>query len=90
MTGPATKALARTTELCATFVTGLGVAGLLLPQAHVRLWHDAPFGLGARVAPHLGNPARRRREAAGQLAGGLAAFLLLHAALAALDRRNTP
>jgi hypothetical protein len=90
MTSPATRNLARTVELCATFVTGLGVAGLLLPQAHVRLWHDAPFGLGAKVAPHLGNPARRRREAAGQLAGGIATFVLLHLALAVIDSRNTP
>lgn len=75
--------VARTVELCATFVTGLGVLGLLQPRAHVDLWKDAPLGLSGRVAPSVGNPARRRREAAGQLAGGVATLLLLHALLRA-------
>ncbi len=77
------KNAARTIELCATFVTGLGVLGLLQPRAHVELWKDAPLGLAGRVAPSLGNPARRRREAAAQLAGGVAALLVLHAFLRA-------
>lgn len=77
------KNLARTVELCATFVTGLGVLGLLQPRAHVDLWKDAPLGLSGRVAPSVGNPGRRRREAAGQLAGGVATLLLLHALLRA-------
>jgi hypothetical protein len=80
------KTIARTIELCATFVTGLGVLGLLQPRAHVELWRDAPFGLSDRVAPSVGNPARRRREAAAQLAGGIATLLLLHALL----RRSAP
>lgn len=84
---PAAKTAARTIELAATFVSGLGVLGLLLPRAHVALWKDAPFGLANRVAPSVGNPARRRREAAGQLAGGIAALLVLHALLA---RQRTP
>lgn len=75
------RSLARTIELCATFVTGLGVLGLLQPRAHVALWKDAPFGLGDQVAPFVDNPARRRREAAAQLAGGVATLLLLHAAI---------
>ncbi len=73
--------VARTIELCATFVTGLGVLGLLQPRAHVALWKDAPLGLAGRVAPSVGNPARRRREAAAQLAGGVATLLVLHALL---------
>lgn len=77
------KNVARTIELCATFVTGLGVLGLLQPRAHVDLWKDAPLGLSGRVAPSVSNPARRRREAAGQLAGGVATLLLLHALLRA-------
>lgn len=77
------KNLARTVELCATFVTGLGVLGLLQPRSHVDLWTDAPLGLSGRVAPSVGNPARRRREAAAQLAGGVATLLLLHAVLRA-------
>jgi hypothetical protein len=75
------KNVARTIELCATFVTGLGVLGLIQPRSHVALWKDAPLGLGSRVAPSVGNPARRRREAAAQLAGGVATLLLLHAAM---------
>jgi hypothetical protein len=75
------KNVARTIELCATFVTGLGVLGLIQPRSHVALWKDAPLGLGNRVAPSVGNPARRRREAAAQLAGGVATLLLLHAAM---------
>lgn len=75
------KNAARSIELCATFVTGLGVLGLLHPRSHVALWADAPFGLAARVAPSVGNPAHRRGEAALQLAGGIATLLLLHALL---------
>jgi hypothetical protein len=77
------KTIARTVELCATFVTGLGVLGLLHPRAHVELWKDAPLGLSGRVAPSVGNPARRRREAAAQLAGGVGTLILLHALLQA-------
>jgi hypothetical protein len=80
------KNAARVVELCATFVTGLGVLGLLQPRAHVELWRDAPLGLSGRVAPSVGNPARRRREAAAQLAGGVTTLLLLHAWL----RRSSP
>lgn len=75
------KNVARTIELCATFVTGLGVLGLLQPRSHVDLWKDAPLGLSGRVAPSVGNPVRRRREAAAQMAGGVAPLLLLHALL---------
>ena len=75
------KNAARAVELCATFVTGLGVLGLLHPRSHVELWKDAPLGLSGRVAPSVGNPARRRKEASVQLAGGVAALLLLHAVL---------
>lgn len=83
-----TKNAARTIELCATFVTGLGVLGLLQPRAHVDLWKDAPFGLASRVAPSVGDPSRRRREAAAQLAGGVATLLLLHALLGARASRD--
>lgn len=79
------KNVARTIELCATFVTGLGVLGLIQPRSHVALWRDAPLGLGRRVAPHVGNPARRRLEAAAQLAGGIATLLLLHAVIRSSD-----
>lgn len=79
------KNVARTIELCATFVTGLGVLGLIQPRSHVALWKDAPLGLADRVAPSVGNPARRRREAAAQLAGGMAVLLVLHAVMRPSD-----
>ena len=64
-------ALKRTAEMCAVFMIGDGLLGLLQPDRHVDLWRSKVGAVDALVRPFAGRPKRRRGYGALQLAAGV-------------------
>lgn len=61
----------RTAEMCAIFMIGNGVIGLLTPQRQVSLWRSDVKAVDALVRRFDGRPDRRRLQGLLQLGAGL-------------------
>lgn len=65
-------ALKRTAEMCAVFMIGDGLLGLLQPRRHVELWRSDVGAVDALVRPFADRPRRRRAYGLLQLGAGIA------------------
>ena len=63
--------LRRSAEMCAVFMIGDGLLGLLQPDRHVALWRSDVAVVDGLVKPFAGHPARRRAYGLLQIAGGI-------------------
>lgn len=57
--------------MCAVFMIGDGMLGLLQPDRHLALWKSDVGAVDALTRPFQGHPGRRRVYGAVQLAAGL-------------------
>ena len=64
--------IARAAEMCAVFMIGDGLLGLLQPRRHIALWRSDVAAVDVLVRPFAGHPTRRRLYGALQAAAGLA------------------
>ncbi len=65
-------ALKRTAEMCAVFMIGDGLLGVLQPRRHVELWRSDVGAVDALVRPFADRPGRRRAYGLLQLGAGIA------------------
>jgi hypothetical protein len=61
----------RTAEMCAIFMVGNGLIGLLQPQRQVSLWRSDVKPLDALVRRFDGQPGKRRWQGLFQIGAGL-------------------
>ncbi|WP_076073255.1 hypothetical protein [Sphingomonas montana] len=64
-------AAARTGEMCAVFMIGDGVLGMLQPDRHLALWESDVGIVDGLTRPFQGRPGRRRVYGAVQLLAGV-------------------
>ncbi|MFD1950115.1 hypothetical protein ACFSGX_04955 [Sphingomonas arantia] len=64
-------AAARTGEMCAVFMIGDGLLGMVQPERHLALWQSDVGAVDALTRPFQGRPGRRRAYGAVQFLAGV-------------------